>query len=137
MESSTLAFAGQFVRRDRMKFRHAAALALVAWYLMIPPINRHANGHLGMPNQAVLNDVSAWEILSVADSEAACQKARLGIQDSAIKWLRSNFGVSADASGIRTAREHTKNLNQLDQIERARLQLDIKCVSADDPRIKR
>jgi len=120
-----------------MKSRHAAALALVAWYLMIPPINRHANGHLGVPNQAVLDDVSGWEILSVSDSEAACQKAMLEHHDAATKWMRERFGVSADASGIGTAREQTKDLDKLDQIELASLQLDIKCVSADDPQMKR
>jgi hypothetical protein len=104
---------------------------------MFPPISRQANGHLEMPSQAVLDDVSGWEIWAVSDSEAGCQKARLGIHDAAATWLHDHFGVSDDMSGIETAREHTKDLDKLDQIKIASLRLDSKCISADDPQLKR
>jgi hypothetical protein len=54
---------------------HAAALALVVWYLMIPPV------HEGKPNtQAPL---SAWTVFRRFDSEAACQQWKLKVETRA------------------------------------------------------
>jgi hypothetical protein len=50
-----------------MTLRHAAALALVGWYLMVPPLNgrREIDPHVSM---------SKWEVLLSADTLAACKQ---------------------------------------------------------------
>jgi len=49
-----------------MKLRHAAALVLVGWYLMVPPV------HDGKPDTQA--PISAWKVFRKLDSEAACQQ---------------------------------------------------------------
>jgi hypothetical protein len=48
-----------------MKPRHAAALALVGWYLMVPPISN------GTP--AIAAPLSRWEIQESYDTAVECQ----------------------------------------------------------------
>ena len=56
-----------------MKPRHAAALALVGWYLIIPPVFSPMGQH---PRS--FNDLSAppnkWDIWAKFDSESECEK---------------------------------------------------------------
>jgi hypothetical protein len=47
-----------------MRLRHAAALALVGWYLMVPPLQK--------PNSRL----SHWKTLKVFVSEALCEAER-------------------------------------------------------------
>jgi len=49
-----------------MNLRHAAALALVGWYLMVPP-------HEYKGNQAVLY---GWKIIHSYDTAQACEEQR-------------------------------------------------------------
>jgi hypothetical protein len=52
-----------------MKPRHAAALALVGWYLMVPPPVLHSSlpVDLGAP-------LSEWRLFSLHDSVADCEQ---------------------------------------------------------------
>jgi hypothetical protein len=50
-----------------MKLRHAAALALVGWYLMMPPLRGG-----GKPDDQA--PISAWTVFRKFDSTAACQE---------------------------------------------------------------
>jgi hypothetical protein len=52
-----------------MKPRHAAALALVGWYLMLQPLDSR-----GCPDHLV--PISGWEIEEVYDTAAQCKQAR-------------------------------------------------------------
>ena len=47
-----------------MKLRHAAALALVGWYLMVPPLQKPNSG------------LSRWKTLKVFVTEALCEAER-------------------------------------------------------------
>jgi len=50
-----------------MKVRHAAALALAGWYLMLPPMNEK-----GVATEASISD---WDQVGSFDSAAACAQA--------------------------------------------------------------
>jgi hypothetical protein len=56
-----------------MTLRRAAVLALVGWYLMIPPTS-YENGELRVLSDAPL---SAWKVLGTYDSAPECQRARM------------------------------------------------------------
>jgi hypothetical protein len=52
-----------------MKPRHAAALALVVWYMMVPPVR-------GAPGEILGHaPLSQWEVYSWYDSRAECEKS--------------------------------------------------------------
>jgi hypothetical protein len=94
-----------------MKMRHAAALALVGWYLMIPPVvceKRKCNAELNAP-------FSQWRRSKKSlGSESDCEEARPRVRaavDTAVKDVSARLEYDkALASGL--------------------------CVSSDDPRLK-
>jgi hypothetical protein len=49
-----------------MKPRHAAALALVGWYLMVPPTTKNHVVHYEEP-------ISGWQIIDSFDTAQACK----------------------------------------------------------------
>lgn len=52
------------------KLRHAAALALVGWYLMMPPVY-HDTGSIGSKAPT-----AEWTVLTKFETEKACKKGR-------------------------------------------------------------
>jgi hypothetical protein len=54
-----------------MKPHHAAALALVGWYLMLPPVT--SDGRIQKDAS-----LSRWYIISNFETKEECEKARLG-----------------------------------------------------------
>jgi hypothetical protein len=56
-----------------MNLRHAAALALVGWYLLGPPLLRGQDGKLHVQKNAPL---SYWEIMKFADTPQTCELLR-------------------------------------------------------------
>ena len=73
-----------------MNLRRAAALALVGWYLMIPPIgNDRETGRGVFVNWAA--HISGWKTEGVYDSAAECSKARAGLYEDFMKnhWMPS------------------------------------------------
>jgi hypothetical protein len=94
-----------------MKTRHAAALALISWYLMLPPLLPSlGNGepYLGL---LPLVPLSQWTAVGSFNSKRECI-------DAHIKLLR-NAIMKKDNDGLR-----------IDQAYNAR------CVDSDDPRLK-
>ena len=63
-----------------MKPRHAAALALVGWYLMVPPPD-----NLTAP-------ISAWEVAASYDTGKHCSLEQQRFFDKAIKQRNLNLG---------------------------------------------
>ena len=62
----------------RMSFRHAASLAIVGWYLMIPPmgsVESRRNPSTGFYVAFSTEPLSAWEIAGSYSSAAACARA--------------------------------------------------------------
>jgi len=64
-----------------MKFRHAAALALVGWYLMVPPQTR--TWWIGPERYDDDASLSRWTIERSFDKAEACEAARLATQEQA------------------------------------------------------
>jgi hypothetical protein len=72
-----------------MKLRHAAALALVGWYLMLPPISRDGVVHA----EARLTN---WLNIGAYDSANDCEAARLRVLDDPYHCMtRSTLGCAA------------------------------------------
>ena len=104
-----------------MNLRHAAALALVGWYLMVPPVspyNGEAYSHAS---------VRSWTRIgtsfdSAADCGKAKEKSQKNVQDAEERGLESAARMDANPGA-----------QALAGYEAAR---QMKCVSKDDPRIK-
>ncbi|MGO9266812.1 MAG: hypothetical protein ACLQBA_18355 [Candidatus Binataceae bacterium] len=95
-----------------MTFRHAAALALVGWYLMIPPIGNDLQDF----KKNLKTPLSTWIQDSAYDSAKDCEAAK----DSLLEKRMS------------------KNESRFDPDSAARFALATavgKCVSSDDPRL--
>jgi hypothetical protein len=90
-----------------MKFRHAAALAVMSWLLIVPPIgsvNSIRNSATGFYDAYSTRPFCAWEIEGSYDTAAACGKAL----DQANQLARQGCG---DCSTVAV------------------------CIAADDPRL--
>ncbi len=103
-----------------MNPRHAAALALVGWYLMMPPVSTDG-GKAFVDSQT---PIQQWQIRGSFGSTVDCEKAR---QKSQIKFRDS------EEDSFETAARMDANLN--DQTVAAfEASRQMKCVSPDDPR---
>jgi hypothetical protein len=74
-----------------MNLRHAAALALVGWYLMAPHVyydpKKADMGYSGwMRDGAADSSLSAWQLIGSYDSAAECESARDALQKSGGKF---------------------------------------------------
>jgi hypothetical protein len=102
--------------------RHTAALALVGWYVLIPPVFSPMGGH---PRSS--NDLSAplnrWDIWGTPfDSETSCRKEKERLRSEAP--LRLKF-----------AHEHPDQYGNIVAIAEAWQFAE--CVATDDPRLRR
>jgi hypothetical protein len=95
-----------------MKLRHAAALALVGWYLIVP---RYDLDGLVLDHAPL----STWKIYNQYDSSAQCEEIRQQI------WR-----AAQDAIDEHEKRADTEGLSQ------ATVALSARCIAADDPRLK-
>ena len=93
-----------------MKVRHAAALALVGWYLMIPPMYKNNDE----PDTSA--PLSEWDQWRAFDSADLCEQAR----DFKAKQMEKKFKVDPKAQA-----RWMKIFG-----------LDSRCISTDDPRLK-
>ena len=91
-----------------MNLRHAAALALVGWYLMAPSVTYPGDSvtRLGDPS----DPISTWTIEHSFDSARECEQAKQTIEQS----LKTKTAMSAHELAS----------------------LDAQCVATDDPRLK-
>ncbi len=100
--------------RQGMKLRHAAALALVGWYLMLPPLL--SRRPMIFETRAPL---SRWYFASVFGTARQCEEGRREYNRG---WLdgatRGDHLPSAEILGLKE------------------WQAQEKCVSADDPRLE-
>jgi hypothetical protein len=94
-----------------MKTRHAAALALVGWYLISPPLGRPKNGNDYVDGGA---PYYKWTVLLEFDDLTQCQERRdLEIQDG-------EDGLKKPPTGDLWAMVET----------------ELECIAIDDPRLK-
>ena len=92
-----------------MNSGHAAALALVGWYLMVPPIDR-TRGLFYVP---ATEPLSLWNTDRTFTSEDECNSALADLKRSHLRW-EGNTEFAQDQQ-----RQHAI------------------CVSTDDPRLKK
>jgi hypothetical protein len=97
-----------------MKVRHAAALALVGWYLMLPPLKLGQSGKYHPDFEVPLNQ---WESYQSYDDAAKCEedKAR-----TLIALQRVSHEFPADRSAATDAEQAVFG----------------QCIATDDPRLK-
>jgi hypothetical protein len=91
-----------------VNIRHAAALALAGWYLMVPP------------DLADLAPISAWRHFGSYDSARKCDSARSQLGIDAVK--------DENASGCKTEQSEHCFLDFAKE--------NARCVATDDPRLK-
>jgi hypothetical protein len=97
-----------------MTLRHAAALALVGWYLMVPPtFDGQVRVNINAP-------IAKWTYFESYDSAQQCEHERTTL---ALKLSRTL--TQAQGANPRTTKEST-----------ATQFLFGKCVATDDPRLK-
>jgi len=91
-----------------VKTWHAAALALVGWYLMVPPTvdANHIDPSVPLPK---------WVVLRAFDTAAACNDAQDQLR---YRVSRLNLQIAADAAASEAA--------EFSQ-----------CIASDDPRLKK
>jgi len=99
----------------RMKLYRAAALALVGWYLMSPPVNGDSPATAFLKRLAPLSE---WDIVDSYDTAAECRKARKQYAEDIPNTLSS---AKATDNGMRIT---------IDKAQGA------KCIATDDPRLK-
>jgi hypothetical protein len=94
------------LRTNAVKPRHAAALVLIGWYLMAPPLDRHRRLLTNKP-------LTRWSRVRTFDSEHACKE-----------WLASLLKSFKGQS--------FENFEQAVQADRV---LHGRCIASDDPRL--
>jgi hypothetical protein len=115
-------YARPLTTETRIGLRHAAALVLVGWYLLIPPVFSPMGGH-----PRAFNDLNApinrWDIQGSFNSDASCEKEKARIRKEAP--LRLNF-----------AHEHPEQDQNGNIAAVAEAWQRSECVASDDPRLK-
>ena len=96
-----------------MKLRHAAALALVGWYLMLPPDQNPA-----LPARDITAPISEWVRVGSFDSAVACE---------AEQQKRVQFYIHL---GLTTPEATSTYRDRTLDYENAQ------CIASDDPRLK-
>jgi hypothetical protein len=103
-----------------MKPRHAASLAIIAWYLMIPPIDARNKVDAHAP-------MSKWKKGVTFDSEKEC--------DDSLRDAIANPMTDAEYQAAEQATLKAK-MHPLSKTEMTKRTAESVCVSADDPRLK-
>ena len=106
-----------------MKPRHATALALVGWYLMVPP-----GKSSGLPPDAPL---SQWRHMVSFDSATQCERL--------LHRLRADFSAATKAeikAWHGSNRDDVHSERALHALAAEATAKDSQCIATDDPRLK-
>jgi len=106
----------------RVKSRHAAALALVGWYLMMPPIESCLSAFNGHRCEEVA--LIKWKIQQIFDSRAKCETVSADFKEKGQGYL------TQAARNLPTGKR--MDLDQADPMTWVAAQ----CIATDDPRLK-
>ncbi len=113
--------------------RHAAALALVGWYLMAPPPGppRSTFANTAPPNDgAPLNQWTTWDSY---DSAQGCEAAKKKSLDIATTDMDKQNHLAEQRQGIWPDNLEGQEFLIADQLAYA---MEALCISTDDPRLK-
>ena len=95
-----------------MRFRHAAALALVAWYLLCPPMRfDHPENPFDLPRIFLNATLAEWDIQGSYDSAQECESGKVEFQAQGRSWTIPDLAAAQ------------------------RLNMAV-CIATDDPRLK-
>jgi hypothetical protein len=97
--------------------RHASALVLVGWYLMLPPVNPN---NLSVDSDA---PIAQWEIGNSFDSASQCDALRLQVRAASNSRARYDDAKSQQHPPLSYS-EWQKRLKAA------------VCIATDDPRLK-
>jgi hypothetical protein len=113
-----------------MKPRHAAALALVGWYLMILPLD-HSEEHF-----LVDAPLSQWRMTYALDSANECERWLNDLRNDAKKDENEKLHTWFDAK--KAGREPTDSQTQevAKSLSIAVASGQMMCIASDDPRLK-
>lgn len=109
-----------------MNLRHAAALTLVGWYLMIPPPQ-----DFGAPRKTSL---SQWDQVSAFDTAAACEASLADLWDCA-QELRKNPRGGAACAKIENSKTLFVDIGTGEREKLVYRLANVRCVATDDPRL--
>ena len=108
-----------------MKPRHAAALGLVGWFLMMPPI---ADRAYDISQPRVIEgsaSFSDWVIKRAYDTAEECEKAREELRNRSLPIVsKRTRSKHEDANG-------TERIQTIDNLQN----LTTRCIAPDDPRL--
>jgi hypothetical protein len=107
-----------------MKFRHAAALLSVSWYLLAPPVRQPKDQHEPpyLDEHAGYRDWKILHTFKTADEcEAGQKRATLDAENGKLTAFDGGFSGVIDTD---------PNLWLMQQIE-------AECIASDDPRLKK
>jgi hypothetical protein len=112
---------------ELMNLRHAAALALVGWYLMMPPWFTDKKPHTEAP-------MRRWNQTVAFGTKADCTRERLRRLESVSQTLAE---VTVPKSH-RAQSEVTPDVTEPDETAKALAWsvLALRCIASDDPRLK-
>ncbi|MGO9061540.1 MAG: hypothetical protein ACLQU2_29820, partial [Candidatus Binataceae bacterium] len=106
----------QFANSTSTNLRHAAALALVGWYLMMPPFHKDSEGMIdGLMSHA---PVSQWDHVKSFDTAQACETGWKQNIDHRMSSLRQFNLADSRLGDLWKAATH-----------------EARCISSDDPRL--
>jgi hypothetical protein len=115
-----------------MNIRHAAALALVGWYLMLPPVgydSKLARFVTGGWNDDGSPNLSRWEQAGSFDTASDCQSAVTLLNPEGTAQLKTDRAAPKLADIMK--RRHSELVAILEIQKQNAL-----CVATDDPRLK-
>jgi len=95
-----------------MKLRHAAALAAVGWYLMVPPTIHSPSG-----SAQGFEPINQWLHIGSFDTASACERGIKAMVDSYKQQLKANPDSEAAKNSFNAFS-------------------DAQCIATDDPRLK-
>ncbi len=115
------------LKGNDVNLRHAAALALVGWYLMVPPpygpewyeLCRDTAGDQSSPQShecAEIRLISKWNHVGSYETADECEAAR--------NRLVKNFKYKTPPNGVVTPEEAKDSM------------INSECIATDDPRLK-
>jgi len=117
------------LQQDAMKFHHAAALALVGWYLMVPPLFKHGVN--------VNAPVSEWDHRQAFDTADACEKARVGLYHCGAVLNGAERGTVMQACGFDSHPRPIKDKKADAIVGQIVMQFyEAACIATDDPGLK-
>jgi 3-deoxy-D-arabino-heptulosonate 7-phosphate (DAHP) synthase class II len=108
-----------------MRPRHAAALLLASWYLMIPPASDCVGKTFMTP--CLPTEISTWKVSRVFDERSACKEVNDALVTLASGLYKSVITSKRLGSSVPIPLTMAESIILSD--------LDAQCVASDDPRL--